>query len=82
MKLTVHLMDTQTKETSVYEMTGGDEFHDFIWTEGNYSCNCNRALFFARGRKLVEPLNRPCGEGRYLVKIANETGDVLLDETA
>ncbi|MDQ3565656.1 MAG: hypothetical protein M3436_16595 [Pseudomonadota bacterium] len=25
-----------------------DETNEFIWTEGNYACECNRALFIAR----------------------------------
>jgi hypothetical protein len=41
----------------------------FQWTENNYSCNCNRELFFARARKEPEPGDRLCGEGAFFLTI-------------
>lgn len=41
------------------------ENHDYMWTEGNYSCDCNRHLFFERavGREPDEDV--PCGDSLY-----------------
>lgn len=40
----------------------------FIWQEGNYSCDCNRALFFARANDEDEDCF-DCGESEYSIKI-------------
>jgi hypothetical protein len=49
----------------------------FMWTEGNYSCDCNRSLFFARA--LGEPERASTGycigEGRYVVVEATLGGE-------
>lgn len=39
---------------------------DYLWTDGNWGCDCNRALLFARAKGLPEPAERPCGEDRYI----------------
>jgi hypothetical protein len=40
-----------------------DEGAEFIWSEGNYSCDCNRAIFFARERDEPDPWP-PCECGK------------------
>ena len=52
----------------------GDSF--FIWKEGNYSCDCNRHLFFERGLGR-EPDDAACGEGEYSVEIFDGDGNSL-----
>ncbi len=48
-KINVFLRDTRNGYSKVYQDEGfldeDGNFHDFIWTEGNYSCDCNRSLF-------------------------------------
>lgn len=47
----------------------------WIWTEGNYSCDCNRGIFFG------EPEDVDCGDGAYAVQLRNaKTGEVYYDE--
>ena len=47
----VYLRDTVTGFEHVHSMVGssayefGDPFAEFIWSEGNFSCDCNRSLF-------------------------------------
>jgi hypothetical protein len=48
-----------------------DYYGYYIWDEGNYSCDCNRALFFARAKGEEDPENRPCGEEAYSVWITS-----------
>jgi hypothetical protein len=38
---------------------------------GNYSCDCNRALFFARAKSEEEP-DVPCGHEAYSAKLADD----------
>lgn len=47
-KLVATLRDTQTGETRVDESdySYGAESAEFYWTEGNMSCDCNRAIIF------------------------------------
>lgn len=60
-----------------------DENSEFLWTEGNYSCDCNRHLFFIREVENNPTNNRiTCGETEYSVlytKLPNGT-KILLDD--
>lgn len=79
----VHLLDTETGKRAVYqhdyEYPEGETFDTYLWEEGNYSCDCNRALFFY-GYEDGE--NYLCGDSRFVVeKIVNrETGELLYSE--
>lgn len=44
---------------------------DFMWTEGNYACDCNRRLFMARALGTDEPKdpNNQCGNSIVLEKL-------------
>uniref|UniRef100_A0A6M3LKE5 Uncharacterized protein n=1 Tax=viral metagenome TaxID=1070528 RepID=A0A6M3LKE5_9ZZZZ len=45
----------------------------FIWEEGNYSCDCNRKIFF--GQAMGEEYDddeTPCGDNAYSVKIVSK----------
>lgn len=58
-----------------------DEFEvdEYLWSEGNYSCDCNRALFFARAGGEPDPV-RPCGEVAFSVQIVGTDGKVLYQD--
>ena len=70
----VDIVDTYTGRLAVYETDGvyepsvGD-LSRFIWEEGNYRCDCNRALFFARAMGDEDPGELTCGESRYMIRI-------------
>lgn len=53
------------------------EWNDFMWTEGNYSCDCNRHLFFEiAGGNSPDFDNAECGEDKYsILCVAFENGD-------
>lgn len=51
----------------------------FMWTEGNYGCDCNRALFFAHAAGEEDP-DVACGEGLYSVQIVEVGGRVLYQD--
>jgi len=56
----------------------------FMWESGNYSCDCNREIFFRAGAGLTplpEDDENKCGNSRYLVRITNkETKEIVHDE--
>lgn len=60
------------------------EFPHYIWEDGNYSCNCNRELFFWRAGgeedKLADEDSGICsGDDRYTVKIVIDCNTVFCD---
>ena len=68
------ITDTGTGEARIYE----DEYpySEFIWNEGNYSCDCNRGLFFARagGREPgLHEFTCNVGPNRFTVEIIEDT---------
>jgi len=69
---------------SLYQTEGYDGV--FIWSEGNYSCDCNRYLSFERALGKTEEwiaANDPakCGNVDYRVDwIKDESGEILYKE--
>lgn len=60
---------------------GNDYPSSYIWEDGNFSCNCNRSLFFGRAGGEEEPMEADCGDGLYSVQLRNKkTGEVYYDE--
>jgi hypothetical protein len=53
---------------------------DYIWADGNYSCDCNRYLFFQRAADDDEDDNTGCSDGKYSVRITSEDGAVLYQD--
>jgi hypothetical protein len=51
------------------------------WSDGNYACDCNRGLFFARAVGEEDP-DVECGEVVYKIDCIKdaETGEVLYTE--
>lgn len=78
----VAMLDTQTGERRVVRWEGMPWFEhsDFFWSDGNFGCDCNRAIVWDDERANPEQpnLDRPCGEGRFLLCILSaETGREL-----
>lgn len=46
-----------------------DETMFYMWTEGNYSCDCNRAIFFGDCDCEEDPCPHVCGETAYSAKV-------------
>ncbi len=61
---TVAITDNATGETVLCELPG--EFDSYLWDEGNYSCDCNREIFFRRAKgEEVDSNEVFCSEGRF-----------------
>lgn len=49
----------------------------YQWTDGNFSCDCNRHIFFEG--EYDEYVS--CGEDKYAIQLYNaDTGELLVDE--
>lgn len=80
--ITVKIRDNSTGEIVDHADTGSfedGEFQDFLWSEGNYACDCNRTLFFYRAKGLDDPDDEQCGEEAYSIQIICD-GTIVYDE--
>ncbi len=56
-----------------------DEWSDtFIWSDGNYSCDCNRSIFFAQSGGADH--DDQCGDERFRVNLVAPDGRVFYRE--
>lgn len=80
-KCIVYVKKAETGETRIdrsHEWDDSeDSAHGYMWGEGNFSCDCNRELFFCRAVDEDEPEESGCGDERFSVKITDEAGAVL-----
>jgi len=85
-KADVHITDAETGETRIYhddlEWEDEDRSCTFLWSEGNYACDCNRSLHFQWAAGLgTRDYETECGDERYFVRILDrETGAVLYED--
>lgn len=78
--ITVKIRDNSTGEIVDYFASFEDgEFQDFLWSEGNYACDCNRSLFFARAKGLDDPEDNQCGDEKYSIQITDDCA-IVYDE--
>jgi hypothetical protein len=68
----IHIQDTSTGETRTYN--DKCPWSEYMWTDGNFGCDCNRHLFFERAIG-NEPDDAECGETRYLISVPSEGYD-------
>lgn len=69
----VLIRKNETGEVRVYkyELDRDEDgsFNTYIWEEGNYACDCNRMLFFARVNGEEEDWESPCSDYKYSIEI-------------
>lgn len=69
----ISLTDTKTGETKIIRREGVfDDGEEFIWNEGNYSCDCNRHRVFYN---LTSSDHVPCGHERFTVILPKVKSD-------
>jgi len=80
-----HIRKNETGEIRQYEtheiLADGEGFPSvFNWEENNYSCDCNRELFFERAAG-NEIETEECSDGRFSVNLENPvTGEIYYRE--
>lgn len=58
---------------------GDDGNSWFVWSESNFSCDCNRMLYFTNWECDDDAVQ--CSEGRFLLRVtAVDDGRILYDE--
>ena len=60
------------------------EYSEWVWSEGNIGCDCNRHLFFIRAGGESEPEKPeelPCGSDKYSIPWIKVDGKVVYSET-
>ena len=66
MSFEVHITKIATGETRVLKRPEAwdPEHSDYMWSEGNYSCDCNRSIFFEEaGNVAYDDVDEaPCGD--------------------
>ena len=78
MIVTITIRDNETQDTATGESTEDSAL--YIWKEGNFSCDCNRQIFFAEWRKEAEQ-DVACGQSRYSIEVTDkETQEVIYSE--
>lgn len=65
----------------VRNIVSDDEWGDlqeYLWTEGNYACDCNRAIFFEEAGDGSEDPDAECGDSAYTaISVTLSDGTVL-----
>ena len=60
------------------EIEKWDDVDEFMWSDGNYRCDCNRALFFYRAAGMKsEDIEVECGDDAFYVWIRDQDGNEL-----
>jgi hypothetical protein len=78
------IRDNATGEIREYETeefigTRDKEPITYNWEEGNYSCDCNRKLFFerAKDKEAKFDMNSGCTDGKYSVSLRVKEGGLI-----
>lgn len=83
---TVTIRDRTSGETVEYVDEHGHNDDDcYMWRLGNYSCDCNRSIFFHRAKGVPESEieNNECGDTQFIVTgIRRPNGELIYSETS
>ncbi len=72
-----------TGEVRTYTTDVPEEYADgqeFLWTEGNYACDCNRELFFERAGGNHDFDSESCGDERFELVSLTINGKQVIPE--
>jgi hypothetical protein len=76
MRVWINIRDNTTGEVrripdvQDWDVSDPDWAEDYLWTDGNYGCDCNRGLFFARAHgDPTESRTWDCGTDRFSIRV-------------
>ncbi len=81
--IVIDIMKMSTGERRTWQSDlGWDKHSKFLWKDGNFSCDCNRASFFRQaGGDEPSAQWRDCSDGEFrVVAIKSQTGQLLYSE--
>lgn len=67
--------EVRVDDTKEVLYDGDDNPSIFIWKDGNFSCDCNRRLFFRRAAGEDDGDDVVCTDGLYSVNLVNPSND-------
>ena len=86
-RVDAHIREIESGDVRVLHSEGiwddeNDQLFVFNYEEGNYSCDCNRKIFWGRAiEHEYEDEETPCGDGKYSINLVNpQTGEVVYRE--
>lgn len=81
----IRLVDTgEVRRFREVQRVGPAGWSDYIWSEGNYACDCNRFMFFERAvGNEPHPGESRCGDDRFCIDriVRVDTGMLLYSES-
>ena len=74
MNIIARIKDTSTGQTRTYRESRDRTTNAmvFLWSEGNFGCDCNRAIFFHGDPDVDRGCNWPPNDNKYLVEVRDE----------
>ena len=69
----------EDKADTFGEKDGEEGLGTYMWGEGNFACDCNRAIFFAANDEDDE---HKCGETAFSVQIVDGSGTIVYQDDA
>lgn len=85
LRVEVHYLEVATGERAIdvddHEWEDADNVIS-IYEDGNYSCDCNRQLFFDRALGREERDTEECSDGRFVIEkiVDRTTGQIIYSE--
>jgi len=81
----IEIKDLSSGETrfSTSDLIEGDEKGIpslYIYQDGNFSCDCNRGLFFGRSVGIEPDEETCCGDDRYSLNVYSIGGEIIYKE--
>ena len=75
-------LERKKTEPEYGEWEDNEDGHtEFLWSDGNYACDCNRELFWKRiAKEPDDERDVECGCTKYSVKLTDKSGNILYSD--
>lgn len=77
---TVVITEAATGQTAFVDDGPFDDVTEYMWSEGNFSCDCNRLLFFIDALGLSDTEDSECSDGKFWVTVYDDNGKQVYNE--
>ena len=74
-------LERKKTEPEYGEWEDNEDGHtEFLWSDGNYACDCNRQLFWNRIAAEPDESLKLCSQHLYSVKLTDKDGNILYSD--